>query len=233
MRKQSNGKRLQLLPLLMYTKFCTYFFSNDEVYLNNPQFYISKGLNAHRSYISNNFNGALSEYKGVSHSEEIEYEELPDEVIERPLLEPFFTMGVTMLSRPDEFMLYGTLGVNFFSSSERLHPNLEIKLGLIGAKTCFNNNSANPNVSLGLFDCSLYTHHSALKDDYHKKRMDMLAFKPVEYNYLNNLAKTSISSARPNQLIQKNLSNNAPVRRIAIPMTRNSAITGSPTENPL
>ena len=40
----------------------------------------------------------------------------------------------------------------------------------------------NPNVSLGIVACSLYTRRIALKDDYHKKRMDMLAYTPVEFN---------------------------------------------------
>ena len=41
-------------------------------------------------------------------------------------------------------------------------------------------NSDNRNVSLGIVDCSLYTRRIALKDDYHKKRMDVLAHAPVE-----------------------------------------------------
>ena len=41
--------------------------------------------------------------------------------------------------------------------------------------------SDNPNVSLVNVDCSLYTRRIALKDDYHKNRMDMLAYAPVEY----------------------------------------------------
>ena len=35
--------------------------------------------------------------------------------------------------------------------------------------------SYNPNVSLGIVDCSLYTRRIALEDVYHRKRMDMLA----------------------------------------------------------
>ena len=42
-------------------------FSNVEVYINNQQNYNSNGLYAHKSYISNNFKGAISEYKGVLH----------------------------------------------------------------------------------------------------------------------------------------------------------------------
>ena len=43
------------------------FFSNDELYTNNQQNYNSNVLYAHKSYISNNFKRAISEYKGVLH----------------------------------------------------------------------------------------------------------------------------------------------------------------------
>ena len=62
--------------------------------------------------------------------------------------------------------------------------------------------------------------------------MDMLAYTPVELNYLETLAKTFIIPTRQNQFIQENIYNNAPVHRIAIAMNTNSAFTGSYTENP-
>ena len=58
--------------------------------------------------------------------------------------------------------------------------------------------SDNPNVSLGIVDCSHYTRRIALKDVYHKKRLDMPAFTPVEFNYLETLAKIFIIPARQN-----------------------------------
>ena len=60
----------------------------------------------------------------------------------------------------------------------------------------------------------------------------MLAYTPVEFNYLETLAKTFIIPARQNQFIRGNIFNTAPVRRIAIAMNTNSAFTGSFTENP-
>ena len=87
-------------------------FSNDEVYINNQQIYNSNGLYAHKPYISNNFRGAISEYKGVLHCEGYDYEEFPDEIMEALLSETFFTRRMKMLSRPDGFMLYGKLGLN-------------------------------------------------------------------------------------------------------------------------
>ena len=130
-----------------------------------------------------------------------------------------------MLSRPGGFMLYGKLGDDFFSTSELLYPSMKIRLQLIKARPIFYMISDNPNVSLGIVDCSLYTRCIALKHDYHKKRMDMLAYTPVEFNYSETLAKTCIIPARQNQLIQENIFNSAPVRQIAVAMKTNSAFT--------
>ena len=165
------------------------------------------------------------------HCEGYDYEEIPDEIMEAPLSEPFFTKRMKMLSRPDG-MLYGKPGVDFFSTSELLYPNMKVRLRLIRARPNFYMISDNPNVSLGIVDCSIYTRRIALKDDYHKKRMNMLAYTPVEFNYLETLANTFIIPARQNQFIQENNFKNAPVRRIAIAMNTNSAFTGSYTENP-
>ena len=205
-------------------------FSNVEVYMNNQQIYNFNGLYAHKSYISNNFKAAISEYKGVLHREGYDDEQVPED-ISNHIPDPLFTRRMKLLSRPDGFMLYGNLGIDFFSASELLYPNMKIRLRLIKARPNFYMISDNPNVSLGVVDCSLYTRRIALKDDYHKKRMDMLAYAPVEYKYLETLANIFIIPARQNQFIQENISNNAPIRRVAIAMNTNFAFTGSFTEN--
>ena len=71
-----------------------------------------------------------------------------------------------------------------------------------------------------------------LKEDYHKNRMSPLVYAPVEYNYMETLAKTFIISARQNQFIQKYIFNNAPTCRIDIAMNSNSAFTVSFAGNP-
>ena len=128
-----------------------------------------------------------------------------------------------MLSRPDVFMFYGILGIDFLYSSELLYPNMKIRLRIIRARHSFHMISVNPNVNLAIVHCSLYTRRIALKDDYHKKRTDRLAFTPVEFNYLETLVKTFIIPARQNQFIQENIFNNAPDRRIATAMNTDSA----------
>ena len=188
---------------------------------------------AHKSYIFNNFKGAIFEYKAVLQCEKHDYEEFPDEIMEAPFSEPIFTRRRKMLRRPDGFMLYGNLGVDFFSTSEILYPNLMLRRRLIRGWTNFYTISDNPNVRFGFVEYSLYTGRIGPKDDYHKKRVDMLAYTPVEFNYFETLAKTFIIPARQNQSFQENNFNNAPVRRIAFAMNTNSAFSGSYNENHL
>ena len=52
------------VPLVTHVKnIWQSIFSNVEVYINNLQIYNCKGLYAHKSYVSKNFKGAISEYK--------------------------------------------------------------------------------------------------------------------------------------------------------------------------
>ena len=109
---------------------------------------------------------------------------------------------------------------------------MKIWLKLIRARPNFYLIRNNPNVSLGNVDCLIYTRHIALKDDYQRKRIDMLASTTVELKFLAFTPKTFIIPARQNQFIQENNFNKTPVRQIAIAMNTNSAFTGSYTEYP-
>ena len=206
--------------------------SNVEVYINNQQIYSSNGLYAHKSYFSNNFKTAISEYKGVLHCEGYDYEQDPED-ISNPLPDPFFTRRKKLLSSPDGFMFYRNLGIDFFSTTELLYPNMKIRMRLIRARPNFYMISDNPNVSLGIVGCSLHTRRVALKDEYQKNRMDLLNYAPVEYIYPETLAQTFINPATHNQFIQENIFNKAPIRRVAIALNTNSAFTGSFSDKPI
>ena len=117
------------------------------------------------------------------HCEGFVYEQDAEDIT-NPLTDPFFTRRMKLLSRPDGFMLYGKLGIDSFSTSELLYPNMKVRLRLIRARPNFYMISNNPKVSLGIVDCSHHTRRIALKDDYHKKKMEMLAYVPVENNFL-------------------------------------------------
>ena len=146
--------------------------------------------------------------------------------MESLLSEPVFTRRMKMLSLAKGFMLNGILGVDFFSTSELLYPKMKFRRRLIRARPNNYINSGKHNVSLGIVDCSL-DNRIALKYEYNKIRMDKFAHSPVEFNYLEPLAKTFIISVRQNQCIQENSFNNAPVRWIAFAMNTNSALSVS------
>ena len=136
------------------------------MYINNHQSYNSNGLYAHKSHISNNFKSTLTDYKGVLLCEGYVYEEDPENLLESP----FFTRRTKLYSRPDGFMLYGKLGIDFLTTSELLHPNMKKRIRLNRARPNFYMISENPNVSLGIVDCSQYNRRVMLKEDYQKKK---------------------------------------------------------------
>ena len=78
---------------------------------------------------------------------------------------------------------------------------MKVRIRLIGARPNFYIISDNTNVSFEIVDCSLYNRRITLKDDYHKKQWDMLAYNPVENNYWETLVKTFIIRSRQNQFI--------------------------------
>ena len=137
-------------------------FSIVEMYTNNQQIYNSNGLYAHKSYNSNHFKGPISEYKGVVNCEGYDYEEFPNDITEEPLTELFITKRMKLLSKPDGFMLNAKLGVDFFSTSDLLYPNMKIRLGLIRARPIFYMTSDNLSGSLGFVDCSFHFQCTAL-----------------------------------------------------------------------
>ena len=117
-KEETAEKEAPVLLVTQVNNILNSIFCNVEVYINSQQIYNSNGLYAHKSYIFNNFKGAISDYKGVLHCDGYDYEEFIDEIMEPPLSEPFFTKRIKLLSRPDGFMLYGGLGVDFFFTSD-------------------------------------------------------------------------------------------------------------------
>ena len=61
-----------------------------------------------------------------------------------------------------------------------------------------------------------------LKTDFYEKRMDMLAYTPSEFNFLETPVKVFNITVIQNQFIQKSIFNNPSVLRIAIAMITNS-----------
>ena len=130
--------------------------------MDSQQYFNSNGLFAHKSYISNKFKGAIPKYQGVLHCRGYDFEEFQFENMDAPLSEPFFTRRMKLFSRPDGFMLYGKMRVDFFSTSDLLSSSIKFRLRLIRARAIFKMISHNLDLSLGIVHCSVFTRRFAL-----------------------------------------------------------------------
>ena len=92
--------------------------------------------------------------------------------------------------------------------------------------------SDNPNVSLKIVDCSLFTRRILAAEPNHQNLQWNLETEPAHYNYMETFTRTFIIPSRQNQFIQENVFNNAPIRRLAVAMNTNSAVARSFHENP-
>ena len=81
------------------------FFSNVEVCISNQQIHNSNGLYAHKSHVSNNFKGAILEDEGALDCWWYYYEKFPNEIMETPLSQPFYTRRRKLLSIPLRCMI--------------------------------------------------------------------------------------------------------------------------------
>ena len=90
----------------------------------------------------------------------------------------------------------------------------------------------NPDVSLKIVDCPLLTRKISVAEANHRYLQWNLEKEPAHNNYMESIARAFIVPFRQNQFIQENVFNKAPIRRIAVAMRTNSAVTESFHKNP-
>ena len=90
----------------------------------------------------------------------------------------------------------------------------------------------NPNVSLKVVDCSLFTRRVLVAEPNYQHLQWNLEREPAHYNYMETIARTFIIPSRQNQFIQENVFNYALIRRTAVAINTNSAVAGSFHKNP-
>ena len=107
-------------------------------FFNNTMVYNANGLYPHKAQISNEFNSSAVSNKGILVCHGYSFEENPD--------------GTGIF-----FSLYGRLAIDLFTCEKLLLPNTKVRIKLIRARPNFYMLSDNPNVSLKIVDCSLFT----------------------------------------------------------------------------
>ena len=143
-----------------------------------------------------------------------------------------FTDRANSLETRISFSLYGRLAIDLFVCEKLLLSNTNNRIKLIRARPNFSMLSDNPNVSLNIVDCLLFTRRILAAEPNHQYLQWNLEREPAQYNYMGTIARTFIIPSRQSQFIQENIFNNAPLRRRTVAMNTNSAVAGSFHENP-
>ena len=136
-RQEQRRKKLQFFSLLKWATFCIQFFSMLRCALKISKFTVhmdSMGTSltiptTSRKYLWKQKSFALR-WVRLRRSSWWNYG--------NAFVWTFSTKRMKMLSIPNGFMLYGKLGVVFFSTPEFLCENMKNRLGLIRAKPSFN-----------------------------------------------------------------------------------------------
>ena len=178
-------------------------------------------------HISKKFNSSAVSNKRIFSCHGYSFEEFTDAFYMHP-----FTDRANSLGSGISFSLYGRLAIDLFTCKKLLLPNTKVRIKLIRARPNFYMLSDNPNVSLKIVGCSLFTRRILVAEPNHQYLQWNLEREPAHYNYMETIARTFIILSRQNQYLQENIVNNAPIRRIAAAMNTNSAVAGSFHENP-
>ena len=117
--------------------------------------------------------------------------------------------------------------VDLFTCKKLLLPKTRVRIELIRARPNFYMLSGNPNVSLKVVDCSLFTRRILVAEPTRQHLQWNLEREPAHYNYMETIARTFIIiPSRQNQFIQENVFNNAKIRKRAVAMNTKSAVAG-------
>ena len=131
--EQEGVARVTYVNIIMHSKF-----SKVKVYINNQQIYNSNGLDSMHTSLT--FQTILRQ-PSLNTREFCIVKSMTMNKIERILVTPylilFLTRKMKLLKILDGFILYGKLGIDFFSTSELLYPNMKIRLRLIRARPNF------------------------------------------------------------------------------------------------
>ena len=136
--------------------------------------------------------------KGILACHGYSFEEYPEAFDKHP-----FTDRANSLGSGIFFSLYGRLPIDLCFCEKLFVPKTKIQIELIGARPNFYMLSENPNVSLKIVDCLLFTRRMLVAEPNHQYLQWNLEREPAHYNNMETIARTFIIPSRQNQFIQE------------------------------
>ena len=125
--------------------------------------YNANGLYSHKAQIPNEFNSSAVSNKGLLACHGYSFAKDPDGFDMHPFTDRRNSLGTGIT-----FSLYGRLAIDLFTSEKLLLPNTQARIKFIRARPIFYMLSDNPNVSLKVVDCSLFTRKILVAEPNHQ-----------------------------------------------------------------
>ena len=209
-------------------------FSNCEVSLQGEVIGTSNNLYGHKAYIETELSHP-SECKDTWLAcQGYSYEIDPSDLAADPAFAARRTKN--LLHAWNNF--YGRLAVDFFNVDKFMLPGVPVRIKLVRAPTEFcvvvtkDKLNAEARYQLKIESASLFVHKIEVAADQYARLERSLAMRPAIYEYPEIVAKTYLVPKGHNQMIEEDIFNSAPIRRLVVAMNQIPQFTGTHDSNP-
>ena len=209
-------------------------FSNVEVFLQGVLIYSANANYPHKAYIETELSHTEACKNTWLITQGYNYEK-----------EPSTADNAAMVARRaanadgawNDF--YGRLAVDFFNTDKFLLPGVTLRIKLVRASPEFavvvlppDKVTPNSKYRINITEASLFVHKVEVSEtEYVKIERDLL-LGPMLIEYMETIPKTYIVGIGQHQLIEEDIMNGAPIKRLVLAMSTNVAFRGTYKTNP-
>jgi hypothetical protein len=220
-------------PALVINNALHSIFSNCEISLQGEVIGTSNNLYGHKAYIETELSHPTECKETWFACQGYEYEVDPGE----PADPSFVRRRINNVAETWN-SFYGRLAVDFLNVDKYLLPGVELRLKLTRAQPefCVYVTKAtlekDARYQVKLNSASLFVHKIEVAGDEYTRLERSLAVRPAIYEYPEIIAKTYLVPKGHNQMIEEDIFNAAPIRRLVVAMNQIPQITGTLDSNP-
>lgn len=209
-------------------------FSNCDVSLQGVQISTANNLYGHKAYIETELSHPTECKETWLAAQGYQYEKNPGA-----------SANTAMVARRAKNIaeewnnFYGRLAIDFFSAEKYLIPGVAVRIKLVRAPAEFDvvvlpkeKAVAASRYQIKIDHASLFVHKIEVAGDEYARLERELSLRPAFYEYLEVIPKTYLIPKGHNLMIEEDIFNAAPIRRLVIAMNTNQNFTGTLGSNP-
>jgi hypothetical protein len=220
-------------PALLVNNSLHSIFSNCEVSLQGEVIGTSNNLYGHKAFIETELSHPTECKETWLACQGYNYETDPG----NPADKSFATRRLKNIAKTWN-SFYGRLAVDFFGVEKFLIPGVELRIKLTRAPSEFciyvteDDLKAEARYQVRIDSASLFVHKIEVAPEEYARLERSLATRPAIYEYPEIIAKTYLVAKGHNAMIEEDIFNAAPIRRLVIAMNKIPQFTGTLASNP-